>query len=76
MNDVTPREDGSQSIAAKGWIVLQPNYRGSTNLGLRYQRAVAGATVLYPSDARVLLLVLLLAVVALVDVVIYGRRRW
>jgi len=32
-----------QLMAARGWFVLQPNYRGSTNLGLRYQRAVAGA---------------------------------
>ncbi len=31
--------------------------------------------VLYPSDARVLLFLLLLAIVATTDVVIYGRRR-
>jgi len=31
--------------------------------------------VLYPSDARLLLFLLLLAVVAVTDVAIYGRRR-
>ncbi len=30
----------SQVMAARGWIVLRPNYRGSDNLGLKYQRAV------------------------------------
>jgi dipeptidyl aminopeptidase/acylaminoacyl peptidase len=28
------------ALAARGWIVLEPNYRGSDNLGLAYQRAV------------------------------------
>jgi dipeptidyl aminopeptidase/acylaminoacyl peptidase len=32
-----------QLMAARGWFVLQPNYRGSTNLGLAYQKAVAEA---------------------------------
>lgn len=33
-----------QLLAAKGWIVLQPNYRGSDNRGNAFQRAiVAGA---------------------------------
>jgi dipeptidyl aminopeptidase/acylaminoacyl peptidase len=27
-------------MAARGWLVLEPNYRGSTNHGLAYQRAV------------------------------------
>ena len=27
-------------LAARGWLVLEPNYRGSDNLGLAYQRAV------------------------------------
>jgi dipeptidyl aminopeptidase/acylaminoacyl peptidase len=36
----------SQVMAARGWLVLRPNYRGSTNLGLAYQRAV-----LYDPDA-------------------------
>jgi dipeptidyl aminopeptidase/acylaminoacyl peptidase len=31
---------GAQLFAARGWLVLQPNYRGSNNLGLAYQRAV------------------------------------
>jgi dipeptidyl aminopeptidase/acylaminoacyl peptidase len=31
-----------QSLAAHGWIVFQPNYRGSDNLGNAYQRAIAG----------------------------------
>lgn len=29
-----------QSFAAKGWVVLQPNYRGSDNLGNAYVRAI------------------------------------
>ena len=29
-----------QLAAARGWLVLEPNYRGSDNLGLAYQRAV------------------------------------
>src|SRR5438067_12559974 len=29
-----------QSLAAKGWIVFQPNYRGSDNLGNGYIRAI------------------------------------
>jgi dipeptidyl aminopeptidase/acylaminoacyl peptidase len=27
-------------MAARGWIVLRPNYRGSPNLGLAYKRAI------------------------------------
>jgi dipeptidyl aminopeptidase/acylaminoacyl peptidase len=30
----------AQLLAARGWLVLEPNYRGSTNLGLTYQRGV------------------------------------
>lgn len=30
----------SQVMAARGWLVLQPNYRGSDDLGLAYQRSV------------------------------------
>jgi dipeptidyl aminopeptidase/acylaminoacyl peptidase len=30
----------AQVMAARGWLVLQPNYRGSDDLGLKYQRAV------------------------------------
>lgn len=30
----------AQIMAAKGWIVLQPNYRGSDQLGNAYQRAI------------------------------------
>jgi dipeptidyl aminopeptidase/acylaminoacyl peptidase len=29
-----------QQMAARGWLVLEPNYRGSDNLGLAYQRGV------------------------------------
>jgi dipeptidyl aminopeptidase/acylaminoacyl peptidase len=29
-----------QLLAARGWFVLRPNYRGSNNLGLAYQRAI------------------------------------
>jgi dipeptidyl aminopeptidase/acylaminoacyl peptidase len=31
-----------QLFAAQGWIVFQPNYRGSDNLGNRYELAIAG----------------------------------
>jgi dipeptidyl aminopeptidase/acylaminoacyl peptidase len=31
----------AQLLAARGWIVFQPNYRGSNNLGNAYQRAIA-----------------------------------
>jgi dipeptidyl aminopeptidase/acylaminoacyl peptidase len=31
----------AQLLAAKGWIVLQPNYRGSDNRGNTFQRAIA-----------------------------------
>ncbi|HEX3468118.1 MAG TPA: S9 family peptidase [Candidatus Elarobacter sp.] len=30
----------AQVMAAHGWLVLEPNYRGSDNLGLTYQRGV------------------------------------
>ncbi len=30
----------AQVMAAHGWLVLRPNYRGSPNLGLRFQRAI------------------------------------
>ncbi len=30
----------AQVMAARGWLVLRPNYRGSPNLGLKYQRAI------------------------------------
>lgn len=30
-----------QVLAAKGWLVFQPNYRGSNNLGNDFQRAIA-----------------------------------
>ena len=30
----------AQAMAARGWLVLRPNYRGSPNLGLTYQRAI------------------------------------
>lgn len=32
----------AQLMAARGWLVLEPNYRGSNNLGARYQAAVRG----------------------------------
>ena len=31
-----------QMMAAEGWIVFQPNYRGSDNLGNAYQAAIVG----------------------------------
>ena len=30
----------AQVMAARGWLVLRPNYRGSDDLGIAYQRAV------------------------------------
>lgn len=32
----------AQLMAAEGWVVLQPNYRGSDNLGRAYQAAIIG----------------------------------
>jgi dipeptidyl aminopeptidase/acylaminoacyl peptidase len=32
----------AQVMAARGWLVLRPNYRGSDDLGIAYQRAVYG----------------------------------
>lgn len=31
----------TQAMAAKGWIIFQPNYRGSTNLGNAFQSAIS-----------------------------------
>jgi dipeptidyl aminopeptidase/acylaminoacyl peptidase len=31
-----------QIFAARGWVIFQPNYRGSDNLGNEYQKAIAG----------------------------------
>src|SRR4029453_18675418 len=31
---------GAQLMAAKGWLVFQPNYRGSDNLGRQFQGAI------------------------------------
>ncbi|MEP5611450.1 MAG: S9 family peptidase [Cyclobacteriaceae bacterium] len=31
----------TQAMAAKGWIVFQPNYRGSTNMGNEFQSAIS-----------------------------------
>jgi dipeptidyl aminopeptidase/acylaminoacyl peptidase len=31
-----------QLLAARGWVIFQPNYRGSDNLGNAYQKAIAG----------------------------------
>jgi dipeptidyl aminopeptidase/acylaminoacyl peptidase len=39
-------DDLAQLMAAHGWLVLEPNYRGSLNLGLKYLRSV-----LYDPDA-------------------------
>jgi dipeptidyl aminopeptidase/acylaminoacyl peptidase len=30
----------AQVMAARGWLVLRPNYRGSPNLGSKYQRSI------------------------------------
>lgn len=30
----------AQMMAARGWLVLRPNYRGTPNLGIKYQRAI------------------------------------
>ncbi|MGZ6105567.1 MAG: prolyl oligopeptidase family serine peptidase [Vulcanimicrobiaceae bacterium] len=39
----------AQLIASRGYIVLQPNYRGSDDSGNTYMRAIAGDTVVGPS---------------------------
>jgi dipeptidyl aminopeptidase/acylaminoacyl peptidase len=38
----------AQIIASRGYIVLQPNYRGSDNLGNAYMTAIVGNTVAGP----------------------------
>ncbi len=50
---------GAQLMAAKGWLVLQPNYRGSDNLGRQFQSAISndagagpGRDVIAAIDAR------------------------
>jgi dipeptidyl aminopeptidase/acylaminoacyl peptidase len=40
----------AQMIAARGFVVLQPNYRGSDNLGNAYMTAIAGNTVGGPGE--------------------------
>ena len=39
----------AQMIASHGYVVLQPNYRGSDNLGNAYMTAIVGNTVAGPS---------------------------
>ena len=39
-----------QLLAARGWLVLEPNYRGSNNLGARWQRAVGGDKLRGPGE--------------------------
>lgn len=38
----------SQILAAQGWIVLEPNYRGSNNRGYKYQQSIIGDAVAGP----------------------------
>jgi dipeptidyl aminopeptidase/acylaminoacyl peptidase len=38
----------AQILAAQGWIVLEPNYRGSNNRGHRFQHAILGDAVAGP----------------------------
>ena len=33
---------GSQSYAGQGWVILQPNYRGSTNYGETHKNGIVG----------------------------------
>ena len=40
----------AQMIAARGYVVFQPNYRGSDNLGNAYMTAIVGDTVAGPGD--------------------------
>ncbi len=40
----------AQMIASRGYVVLQPNYRGSDNLGNAYMTAIVGDTVAGPSS--------------------------
>lgn len=39
----------AQLLAANGWLVLEPNYRGSTNAGVRYQSAIYVDKVVGPA---------------------------
>ncbi len=38
----------SQILAAQGWIVFEPNYRGSNNRGYKFQQAILGDAVAGP----------------------------
>lgn len=38
----------SQILAAQGWIVLEPNYRGSNNRGYKFQQSIIGDAVAGP----------------------------
>lgn len=38
----------SQILAAQGWIVFEPNYRGSNNRGYKYQQSIIGDAVAGP----------------------------
>jgi dipeptidyl aminopeptidase/acylaminoacyl peptidase len=40
-SDVLLFDPRAQLMAAKGWVVFQPNYRGSDNLGNAFQSAIA-----------------------------------
>ncbi len=40
----------AQMIASRGYVVLQPNYRGSDNLGNAYMTAIVGNTVAGPGS--------------------------
>ncbi len=33
---------GAQSYAGQGWVILQPNYRGSTNYGEKHKNGIVG----------------------------------
>ncbi len=39
-SSATTFDSFGQALASHGWLVLEPNYRGSDNLGIKYQRGV------------------------------------
>ena len=43
----------SQILAAQGWIVLEPNYRGSNNRGYKFQQSIIGDAVAGPGSPLV-----------------------
>ena len=64
-----------QLLAARGWYVLQPNYRGSDNLGARFARATVPRITSAPA-ADILAGIRLLETMHLIDPARIGISGW